>query len=306
MMKDASPTLSHADRRRQVLTSALAPSRRVRICDVGANPLSVPPYQGLLDDGVAELYGFEPNPEAFAKLEAAKSDAETYFPHAIGAAGERTLYLHPKSGFSSLFPLDAERLARIGKSHLVRADDIVKHPLTTVPLDELTALPDIDVLKMDVQGAEKEVLQGGMDRLASALVVITEVRFYQIYEDEPTFGDIERLLRDMGFRLHKFLFTKSVMLPHDYQASVVRKGLTSQLLDGDAVFLRARDLSAFSNDELMHQALTGDAMCDAPDLALSCLSALSERGAVPDTLAHDYIARFRHHQIAKPAKGREP
>ncbi|MEM9855457.1 MAG: FkbM family methyltransferase [Pseudomonadota bacterium] len=294
------PKASHADKRRRVLTAALKPSRPIRICDVGANPLGAPPYQGLLDDGAAHVYGFEPNPEAYAKLLEEPTAHETYYPNAIGAPGERTLYLHPKSGFSSLFELDGSRLERIGKAHLERKNDIIEHPLTTIGLDEVEGLPDIDVLKMDVQGAEKEVLEGGQARLASALVIVTEVRFYQIYKDEPTFGDLDLVLRAMGFRLHKFLFTKSVMLPHAHEKDIVRKGLTSQLLDGDAVYLRDCDIEVLEDDALTHLALTADAICDAPDLALGCLDLLIARGKAPPGLAQDYIARFRHHQIAKP------
>lgn len=293
------PKLSHNDRRRQVLTSALSPSRRLRICDVGANPLSVPPYQGLLDDGIAEVYGFEPNLEAFEKLQTSKGTHETYFPNAVGAEGERTLYLHPKSGFSSLFPLDGDRLRRIGKEHLERKDDIVELPVSTIPLDKVKGLPEIDVLKMDVQGAEKEVLEGGTVRLASALAIVTEVRFYQLYRGEPTFGDLDVLLRAMGFRLHKFLFTKSVMLPHAHEAQTVRKNLTSQLLDGDAVYLRDNDLDTLGDDAAIHLAFIADAIADAPDLALGCLDLLAAREKLEPGVIDAYITRFRHHQIAK-------
>lgn len=298
MITDA-PKLSHNDKRRKVLTAALAPSRRLRICDVGANPLGAPPYQGLLDDGAAEVFGFEPNREAYQKLQDSKSAFETYFPHAIGAAGARTLYLHPKSGFSSLFRLDADRLARIGKSHLLRKNDIKEFPLTTIPLDHVEGMPNFDVLKMDVQGAEKEILEGGTERLSDALAVVTEVRFYQIYKDEPTFADLDHTLHSMGFRLHKFLFTKSVMLPHQHEAKTVRKSLTSQLLDGDAVYLRDVDLGSLTDDNLAHLALIADSMADAPDLALGCMDVLAARGRLPTALTDDYIARFRHHQIAK-------
>lgn len=84
----------------------------MRVCDVGANPLSTPPYDGLVQDRVAEIIGFEPNPEAFAKLQEIKTDQETYFQQAVGREGKRSLHLHPMSGFSSLFPMDDHALRR--------------------------------------------------------------------------------------------------------------------------------------------------------------------------------------------------
>ncbi|MBF9029665.1 FkbM family methyltransferase [Rhodobacterales bacterium HKCCE3408] len=287
-----------AQTRRRVLTDALRPSRPMRICDVGASPLSLPPYQGLLEDGVAHVYGFEPNPAQFAALP--ETPGATWFPTAVGAAGERVLRVHPTAGFTSLFPMDAEALGIIGKDRWAERE-VTEIPLTTTPLDAVEGLPPVDLLKMDLQGGELEVLQGGTRTLADAVAVVTEVRFHRIYEDEPLFGDLDAELRAQGFRLHKFLFTKSVMMPHAHEAEVVRPRLTSQLLDGDAVYLRDGALGSFGDDALHFLALAADAVFDSPDLALGCLDELIARGLAPADLPARYIARFRTHQRAAPA-----
>ena len=92
----------------------------MRICDVGASRLSVPPYQGLLDDKQAHLFGFEPNPDEFVKLTAEATAQETYFQQAVGLPGERTLFVHPIAGFTSLYPMDAAALAALGKEKWLR------------------------------------------------------------------------------------------------------------------------------------------------------------------------------------------
>ncbi|WP_071675407.1 FkbM family methyltransferase [Nioella nitratireducens] len=285
-----------ADKRRSVLTGALEPSRHMRICDVGASPLSVPPYQGLLDDGVAHVYGFEPNPEQYEKLVAEGRPNETYFCKAVGLPGQRTLYVHPAAGFTSLYPMDAAALRSIGKEGWLNPK-IEAMPLTTVTLDTLADLPDLDLLKMDLQGGELEVLRGGLSKLSRAVAIVAEVRFHRIYEGEPMFGDLDQELRAQGFKLHKFLFTKSVMMPHEHEEQVVRARLTSQLLDGDAVYIRDADVGAeFSDDQLMHLAFAADSVFNSPDLALHCMDHLIGRGAAPADLPDEYIARFRHHQ----------
>ncbi|MBF9036325.1 FkbM family methyltransferase [Rhodobacterales bacterium HKCCE2091] len=286
-----------ADRRRAVLTAGLRPSRAMRICDVGASPLSVPPYAGLLADGAAEVYGFEPNPAEFAKL--APGPRETYFPVAIGAGGPATLRVHPVAGFTSLRPLDAAALWQIGKEKWA-ARGVEEMPLDTVPLDAVDGLPPVDVLKMDLQGGEIDVLRGGRDRLARAVAVVTEVRFHRMYEGEALWGELDAELRGQGFKLHKLLFTKSVMMPHDHEAEVVRPRLTSQLLDGDAVYIRDGDLGALDDDGLAYLALAADAMFDSPDLALHCVDRLVARGRADADLPGRYIARFRSHQRAAP------
>lgn len=41
------------------LAEALAPERLTRVVDIGANPLSEPPYAPLLRVGLCEVWGFE-------------------------------------------------------------------------------------------------------------------------------------------------------------------------------------------------------------------------------------------------------
>ena len=271
----------------------------MRICDVGASPLSVPPYQGLLDDGVGHVYGFEPNEAQYAKLVAENRPNETFFCKAVGLPGERMLHVHPAAGFTSLFPMDAAALRSIGKEGWINPNT-QQVPPTTVTLDTLADLPNLDLLKMDLQGGELEVLRGGLSKLSEAVAVVAEVRFHRIYEGEPMFGDLDVELRAQGFKLHKFLFTKSVMMPHAHEDQVVRPKLTSQLLDGDAVYIRDADYAAtFSDDQLMFLALAADTVFDSPDLALHCIDQLIARGAAPADLPAAYIARFRHHQQAK-------
>lgn len=271
------------------LAGSLSPSRRLRVTDVGANPIGDAAYKALLDEGLCEVFGFEPQPEAFAKLAGIKSEAETYFEAAIGDPSRTTLHLHKKSGFVSLFPLDREALRQIDKDFWC---DGAKGtiPVSPKPLDAIEGLPRIDVLKMDLQGGELDVLKGGMDRLAETIAIVTEVRFHRMYAGEPLFSDIDLQMRAMGFKLYKFMFTKSVMMPHEAEADIIRGRMTSQLLDGDAVYLRDGVLAeVLSDDQLMWLAFTADAMLDAPDLSLMCLTALKARGRCDRALIDDYV-----------------
>ena len=50
---------------------------RVKVVDVGANPIDgSPPYAALLRAGNADIVGFEPNPNALAKLNHLKGPNE--------------------------------------------------------------------------------------------------------------------------------------------------------------------------------------------------------------------------------------
>ena len=61
----------------------------------------------------------------------------------------------------------------------------------TKKLDELEDLPDIDFLKMDIQGAELTVLNNGTQKPKSCISMQVEVAYFWLYENQPTFGDID-------------------------------------------------------------------------------------------------------------------
>jgi hypothetical protein len=70
-----------------VLAERLGTSCRVKIVDVGANPIDGPaPYAPMLAAKSAEVVGFEPNPAALARLNEKKGPLEIYLPHALGTA----------------------------------------------------------------------------------------------------------------------------------------------------------------------------------------------------------------------------
>jgi FkbM family methyltransferase len=62
----------------------------------------------------------------------------------------------------------------------------------------------IDILWMDVQGAETRVLDGLGEMLARVSLVHMEVEFFEIYAGQALFPEVDRRLRERGFRLAGF------------------------------------------------------------------------------------------------------
>ena len=59
----------------------------------------------------------------------------------------------------------------------------------------------IELLKIDVQGFERQVLQGAQSVLSRSRAVLMEVNYVPHYEGGAVFDDVYRLLCDSGFRL---------------------------------------------------------------------------------------------------------
>ncbi len=258
-----------------------------RIADVGANPVNEPPYTGLLGAGGCEVIGFEPDERAFRALEATKSDLETYFPHAVGNGTTKEPEIFRNEGMTSLLEPDEAAIRVLGRPRW--AQITARRRLDTVTLDAVPGLGDIDLLKIDIQGGEVDVFRGAKSVLGGAVAVITEVRFFPLYVDEPMLGGVDQELRSQGFQLHKFMFEKARALPNSQSRRFRPRRIADQLIDGDAVYVRdLRALDEFTDRMLGCLALFAGAVFESHSLCLCCLDALSARGAAPVDLARRY------------------
>ncbi|MBF9060143.1 FkbM family methyltransferase [Rhodobacterales bacterium HKCCSP123] len=280
-----------ADRAR-ALIGLLQPDRLTRVVDIGANPLDETPYAGLLSIGGCDVWGFEPQREAFERLVAARGPHEHYINGAVGDGSPATLHVCSDSGFTSLLEPDrafADRIGQYGR----RIDVVERVSLPTMRLDDIADLPPFDLLKIDVQGGECLVFRNGPDKLSRALAVITEVAALPIYRDQPLLHDQLAALAVHGFHLHKFLFFKTVGFRNALTRRLKRSRYRSQLSDGDAVLVRGlTDLAQLSDEELKHLAILADAVLLTQDLAVTAMAELARRGVLGLDGIHAYIDRL--------------
>lgn len=270
------------------LKEALNPED-MKILDVGANPINVPAYQPLIERQMCHVWGFEPNPKAFAELEMSQNDRATYFPKAVGPAGKGTFYAHEFAVLSSLFPIYRPTADFLGRERWYQKQ-VTEMEMDLVTIDSLDELPRVDVLKMDLQGGELSVMEGGRDKLSEAMVVIPEVRFIRMYEGEPLWAELDLELRAQGFQLHKFQTQKALPVKHSQWRKLDRKAVGSQLLDGDAVYIRnIEDISTVTSHQLKQLAIAATVMFDSYDLTLHCLDELARRGDAAEDVAEAFV-----------------
>lgn len=245
---------------------------RVKVTDIGANPIdSDPPYALLLRNGDAEVIGFEPNPAALAKLNGQKGPNETYLPYALGDGKRHTLRFCQAPGMTSLLEPNPAVLSLFhGFPDWGRVLDTAE--VDTVRLDDIPETEGIDLVKMDIQGAELMVLRNAEARLAEVLVIQTEVEFLQMYVDQPLFGDVDLFLRQKGFVFHRFFPTVSRTIQPLLVDNNIYAGL-SQLLWADAIFVRDfTRLDTYSDRQLLAAAMILHECYQSIDLVLRLLA----------------------------------
>ncbi len=81
-------------------------------------------------------------------------------------------------------------------------------------------LPQPDLIKIDVQGAEKLIILGGIDTILATEVVILEVQLIQYNENAPLFLETANLMDTLGFQMIDLLDV-SYMSPRSYCKSII-------------------------------------------------------------------------------------
>jgi len=267
----------------------IAPDRLTRVVDIGANPIDgAPPYKPMLDAGLCEVIGFEPNPNAFNALQRRKGPLEIYLPYAIGDGSKHVLNVYEASGFSSLLGIRPD-LANFIPSFSQGVTLREQLPVATKRLDDCDDVPEFDLLKIDVQGSELMIFQNGRRRLSQAVAVQTEVSFLTLYRDQPGFGAIDVEMRSLGFVPHTFAATKKWLLApltlHGHRWQPI-----NQLLEGDIVYFR--DFTrpdAMTDQQLRQLAMVAHVVYGSYDVAAHCLQVLAARKAGSPQLLHDYV-----------------
>ena len=274
------------------LTQILAPSRPTSIVDVGANPIdSDPPYKAMLAAGLCDVIGFEPQADALARLQKMAGPRERYLPDALGDGTSHTLNICGIDGMTSLLDPDPAQLA-LFNLFPIWGEVKETHTISTRRLDDIAEIAHMDFLKMDIQGSERMVLLNGKAKLADTVAIQTEMSFVPLYKNQPVFGDMDLLLRELGFLPHCFAELKVWPLAPTVVADQPNRGLR-QVLEADMVYVR--DFTRAGNmspEQWKHLALIAHHCYRSVDLVVRALNMLAELGAVPAGTSDRYLSSF--------------
>lgn len=186
----------------------------------------------------SKISAFEPD-EALCKKQNAKlRSGVTYFPFALGKTEEtRSFYNTEDAMCSSLYEPDEELLGRYNNMDVARVKNV--DSIDTIKLDQFVSHHEfgpVDFIKIDIQGAELDVFQGGVSTLGDVLTIVTEAAFIKHYIDEPLFGDVCSFLAEHQLQFQKIIGVggrtlKPILLNND-------PNLCSQQLWADVLFIR--------------------------------------------------------------------
>lgn len=174
----------------------------------------------------AQIYSFEPLHDAYLELEKLGSQIPRFraFNFALGdSEGTSEIERSSFSPSSSLLHMSAQH-----KELYPKSADISKETIQVKRLDDIASQMEINgniLIKIDVQGFEDKVIKGGTSLLPRAKMLIVETSFVPLYESQPLFDDIEKLVYSIGFRYH------GTREQH-------WKGNTGELLYQDSIFIK--------------------------------------------------------------------
>lgn len=204
---DVVPLAARPERRDQFAAYArlgLAPGV---IYDVGANVgATVDRY--LREYPQARLVAVEPLPHLAQHLTrrfAAHDNVRVVHAALADDCGTRLLLNTVADGNSSFFEVSAQQRGCSGHDEQTRVKQRLEVPTTTLDrLAEDCGSASIDVLKLDIQGAELLALRGAAGLLGRRGIraIYCEVNFAPIYDGQCQYHDLAELLMDRGYWLY--------------------------------------------------------------------------------------------------------
>jgi FkbM family methyltransferase len=230
------------------------PAGQFVVMDIGARRANEPYLQPLA--GQLKVIGFDDSSEEECKP--SEAGAIHYEHHETILAGEhgRGRFFKAAWPFSSgLYKPNMQFFERLPcRDNMVVVEEL---DVETTTLDRFAVtLPDghIDFVKIDVEGAELDVLGGGKSVLRDKRVLAIKTEFWwdPVLRGQPSFAELDIFLRANGF----YLFDLEL---HNYQAYMRRSLPVGRLIADSRNWLGALQ-NVRADRSRYGQALTGDAL----------------------------------------------
>jgi len=256
------------------------PALSFTILEIGALPAKEKkePFQQLLDifPG-SQILAFEVDQWVCDELNKNAKPGIRYFPVALGSKEEQRMFYetdHPMC--SSLYKPNEALINKYNNMEFATLKSA--YPIETVSLDYFinnNNIGSVDFIKIDIQGAELDVFQGGMNTLKEVVAIVSEVEFVHHYIDQPLFGDICTFLAENELMFHKFLG----MAGRSLKPIVINNNpyIPTQEMWADAMFIKdIFKISDLSPSKLLKLGLLAFTY-GSPDVTFQCFKYYDEK-----------------------------
>lgn len=172
------------------------------ILDVGGHRgESVEFFKSIFPD--AEIHSFEPDPQSFAVLRgvAEKAGTSAYNAAVCDRSGAVDYYAQNLSHLGGLYPINRDSSDSLGYAREAKNEKL------SVPATKLqeflvtSGISRVDLLKIDVQGAEEDVLKGAGAELGRVMNISVECNLFDFYGASKSLYGIECIMHAQGFGL---------------------------------------------------------------------------------------------------------
>ncbi|MDH5716439.1 MAG: FkbM family methyltransferase [Spirochaetia bacterium] len=203
------------------------------IFDVGAHTgHTALMYRKLFLSGL--IYCFEPYTKSFEELQKKVAGDKNIFSYNIGISNKKEkawFNMNKLAATNSLLATDKKGIQVWGENLLETSS---KEKINTTTLDLFSKenkITLIDILKLDIQGAEFKVLSGAKQLLMNQSIdlIYTEIIIAETYKEQNKFHEYLKFLDSFGYKLLDFY-------------NPVRKN--TRLLQIDAIFLSKKIFSS--------------------------------------------------------------
>lgn len=290
---------------RRVLHAGTWRSTPMRVVDGGAR-WGAESHWDVYGDQL-ELYAFEPDEEECRRTMSAVEHGPDKIrflcePVALaGGTGDATLNVARFPDSSSLLPNNSALVSRFAMASYLERIGTANVQTTDVESFMLERGMDyVDFMKLDVEGAELEVLRGAGGALENSLLGLSvEVWFHEEHVGRPLFSDIDAYLRARGFALFDLRqlnrWRRKTLAGQAYESWIG----SGQLMYGNALYFRdlpaqlnAGDLPRVPRHAVLKLASLAELFC-YPDFAIEVIESAQRVGVLSAPESESLIADLR-------------